>query len=189
MGCVWSTGDAEYLAYHDDEWGVPVRDDRLLFEMLTLEGAQAGLSWLTILRKRAHYRKVFANFEIDKVARFTPARIEKILLDPGVVRHRGKLESVVSNARVARQVRKTEGSLDALLWSFVGGRPRQNDFRRAQQVPAQTGESKAMSKGLRKLGFRFVGPTTCYAFMQATGMVNDHEVRCFRYSELGGSED
>ncbi len=179
--CPWAT-TALGIPYHDAEWGVPVHDDRTLFEFLTLEGAQAGLSWETILQKRARYREVFADFDIAMVARFTPAKVEKLLLDPGIIRHRGKIESTISNARAAITVQKESGSLDAYLWSFVGGTPIQHNFTAMKRVPAQTPESVALSKDLRRRGFNFVGPTICYAFMQAVGMVNDHLASCPRHT-------
>jgi DNA-3-methyladenine glycosylase I len=183
--CDWApTSDALYLAYHDEEWGVPSHDDRHLFEMLVLEGAQAGLSWSTILNKREGYRKAFAGFDAGKVARFTSARVERLLLDPGIVRNRGKVESTVSNARAVLAVTEELGSLDAYVWSFVDGRPIVGRWKRTGQIPAETEESRAMSKDLKRRGFRFVGPTICYAFMQACGLVNDHMVTCFRYGEL-----
>jgi DNA-3-methyladenine glycosylase I len=177
----------EYVAYHDDEWGVPVHDDRVLFELLTLEGAQAGLSWSTILHKREGYRRAFARFDPGKVARFDDGHVEALLLDPSIVRNQLKVTSTVSNAQATLAVQRELGSLDAYLWSFVGGAPIVNRWRRLTDIPAETEESRAMSKNLKKRGFRFVGPTVCYAFMQATGMVNDHEVRCFRYAELTGT--
>ena len=177
--CSWARGP-EMIAYHDWEWGVPVHDDRLLFEFLVLEGAQAGLSWSTILHKRQGYRKAFRAFDIDTVARFTPARIEKLMADPGIVRNRLKIESAVSNARVALDVQREHGSLDAYLWQFVGGQPKVNRFTDTSELPARTAESDAMSKALQKRGFRFVGSTICYAFMQATGMVDDHLLTCFK---------
>jgi DNA-3-methyladenine glycosylase I len=182
--CPWAESDPLLTEYHDEEWGVPSFDDRHLFELLTLEGAQAGLSWLTILRKRDGYRSAFAGFDPEKVARFRSARIDRILSDSAVVRHRGKIESVVMNARAALAVQRASGSLAAELWRHVGGRPRQNRWRSARDVPAQSEESVAMSRALRQQGFRFVGPTICYAFLQATGMVNDHLVGCFRRAEL-----
>jgi DNA-3-methyladenine glycosylase I len=175
-----------YLAYHDEEWGVPVHDDRRLFEMLVLEGAQAGLSWSTILNKREGYRRVFAGFDPDKVARFDARQVERLLADPSIVRNRLKVESAVANARAVLGVQDEQGSLDALLWSFVGGAPKRNRFRKMGDIPAETAESKAMSKDLKRRGFRFVGPTVCYAFMQACGLVNDHVTSCFRYRELAG---
>jgi DNA-3-methyladenine glycosylase I len=172
------------LAYHDEEWGVPSHDDTHLFEMLVLEGAQAGLSWQTILGKREGYREAFAGFDVAKVARFTPARIERLLRDPGIVRNRLKVASTVSNAARVLEVWRELGSLDTYLWSFVGGRPIVNRWSDLRELPAQTPESAAMSRDLKRRGFRFVGPTVCYAFMQATGMVNDHTVGCFRYRAL-----
>jgi DNA-3-methyladenine glycosylase I len=185
--CEWvPASDARYLAYHDEEWGVPSHDDRHLFEMLVLEGAQAGLSWSTILHKREGYRKAFAGFDATKVARFTPARIERLLLDPGIVRNRLKIESAVANARAVLGVREELGSLDACLWSFVDGKPIVGRWRSVSEIPAETAESTAMSKDLKRRGFRFVGPTVCYAFMQACGLVNDHVANCFRFEELSG---
>lgn len=182
--CWWPGEDPQYLAYHDEEWGVPIHDDRLLFEFLCLEGQQAGLSWITILKKRDHYRKCFKNFEIDKVARLTDSTIEKLLLDTGLVRNRLKLYSIRGNALATKQVQKDEGSLDAYLWSFVDGKTIDGKRRSAREVPASTAESDAMSKDLKKRGFKFVGSTICYAFMQAAGMVNDHTGNCFRYREV-----
>ena len=180
--CDWvPEAEPDYVAYHDEEWGVPSRDDRHLFEMLTLEGAQAGLSWSTILRKRDGYRNAFANFDAAKVARFTPADVERLLQDTGIVRNRLKVESTVNNAQ---RVIELDESLSDYLWSFVGGEPLVNTWRKLSELPAETAESKAMSKDLKKRGFRFVGPTVCYAFMQACGLVNDHTVDCFRYSEV-----
>ncbi len=173
-----------YLGYHDEEWGVPVHDDPRLFEMITLEGAQAGLSWSTILNKREGYRGAFAGFDPAKVARFTPAKVERLLRDPGIVRNRLKVESTVNNAARVLDVQRDEGSLDAYLWSFVDGEPLVGRFRKIGDIPAETAGSKAMSKDLKKRGFRFVGPTVCYAFMQACGLVNDHVTTCFRYREL-----
>jgi DNA-3-methyladenine glycosylase I len=179
--CDWvPDGIPEYVAYHDEEWGVPAHDDRHLFEMLTLEGAQAGLSWLTILRKREGYRKAFASFDAAKVARFGKRDVERLLANPGIVRNRLKVESTVANAKRVLEL----DSLDDLLWSFVGGAPIVNRWRKLGDIPAETPESKAMSKELKKRGFRFVGPTVCYAFMQACGLVNDHTVDCFRWAEV-----
>ena len=179
--CDWvPDADPEYVAYHDDEWGVPSRDERHLFEMLTLEGAQAGLSWSTILRKRGGYRKAFANFDAAKVARFSGKDVERLLTDPGIVRNRLKVESAVNNAQRILEL----DSLSDYLWSFVDGEPLVNRWRKLGEVPAETAQSKAMSKDLKKRGFRFVGPTVCYAFMQACGLVNDHTVDCFRYGEV-----
>ena len=183
--CAWGAeAEPRYLAYHDEEWGVPSHDDVHLFEMLTLEGAQAGLSWSTILNKREGYRRAFAGFDAAKVARFTPAKVERLLRDPGIVRNRLKVESTVNNAARVLEVRREVGSLDAYLWSFVGGRPKVNRWERLSDLPAETDESRAMSKDLKRRGFRFVGPTVCYAFMQAVGMVNDHEVGCFRWRPI-----
>ncbi len=184
--CDWAGGttDARMLAYHDEEWGVPSHDDRHLFEMLTLEGAQAGLSWKTILDKRDGYRRAFAGFDVDRVARFDGRKVERLLLDPGIVRNRLKVASTVANARAILDVRAEFGSLDAYLWTFVGGAPIRNRWRSIEELPAETAESRLMSKDLKRRGFRFVGPTVCYAFMQATGMVNDHETRCFRYAQV-----
>ena len=186
--CEWApAGIANYLAYHDEEWGVPSHDDVHLFEMLTLEGAQAGLSWSTILNKREGYRRAFAGFDAAKVARFTPSKVERLMQDPGIVRNRLKIESTVNNAARVLEVRREAGSLDAYLWTFVGGRPIRNRWRRLGEIPAETEESRAMSKDLKRRDFRFVGPTVCYAFMQATGMDMSHVVSCFRYKELGGT--
>jgi DNA-3-methyladenine glycosylase I len=183
--CQWVPGSEPlYVAYHDDEWGVPLHDDRALFELLSLEGAQAGLSWLTILKKRDGYRKAFAGFDPAKVARFAARKVERLLQDPGIVRNRLKVESTVANARATLAVEEELGSLDAYLWSFVGGSPLQNRWRKLGDIPAETEESRAMSKDLKRRGFRFVGPTVCYAFMQAAGLVNDHVVSCYRYREL-----
>jgi DNA-3-methyladenine glycosylase I len=183
--CDWvPDADPAYVAYHDDEWGVPSRDDRHLFEMLTLEGAQAGLSWATILRKRDGYRSAFAGFDAGKVARFDRRRVERLLRDPGIVRNRLKVESTVNNARRVLEVRDELGGVAAYLWQFVNGTPIVGRWRSVSAIPAETAESKAMSKDLKRRGFRFVGPTVCYAFMQAVGMVNDHTATCFRYEEL-----
>jgi DNA-3-methyladenine glycosylase I len=183
--CAWApVGIPNYLAYHDQEWGVPSHDDVHLFEMLTLEGAQAGLSWSTILNKREGYRRAFAGFDAARVARFTPAKVERLLTDPGIVRNRLKVESAVTNAARVLEVQREFDSLDAYLWSFVGGRPKVNRWRSMSEIPAETEESRTMSKELKRRGFRFVGPTVCYAFMQATGLVNDHEVGCFRYRQV-----
>lgn len=181
--CAWPRSELD-IAYHDAEWGVPVHDDRLLFEYLTLEGAQAGLSWSTILRKRGEYRRAFADFDPTRVARFTPARVERLRQDPGIVRNRLKIESTVSNARAFLDVQDEFGSFDAYVWDFVGGQPKQNAWRSLRGVPASTKESDALSRDLKRRGFRFVGSTICYAFMQAVGMVNDHVTTCFRYPEL-----
>lgn len=172
------------LAYHDDEWGVPSHDDRHLFELLTLEGAQAGLSWATILRKRAGYRRAFADFDPQAVARFGAGDVDRLLGDPGIVRNRLKVESTVANARAVLALQEELGSLDAYLWGFVDGAPIVGRRRSLADLPAETVESRALSKDLKRRGFRFVGPTVCYAFMQAVGLVNDHTLGCFRLSEL-----
>jgi DNA-3-methyladenine glycosylase I len=182
--CAWATTDPLYIVYHDTEWGVPQHDDRKLFELLILEGAQAGLSWLTILRKRANYRRAFDRFDATKIARYTAARVRALLRDDGIVRNRLKIEAAVRNARALQAVRDEFGTFDAYIWRFVGYRPRQNAWKRLRQVPSRTPESDAMSRDLAKLGFAFVGATICYAFMQATGMVNDHVVDCFRHREV-----
>jgi DNA-3-methyladenine glycosylase I len=184
--CEWAGTDPEMVAYHDTEWGVPVHDDPTHFEFLVLEGAQAGLSWSTILKRRAGYRKAFAAFDPAKVARFTPAKVEKLLLDPGIIRNRAKVESTVRNAKAFLAVQKEFGSFDAYVWGFVGGRPVVNTWRRTAQLPPFSAESEALSKDLRRRGFGFVGPTVCYAHLQAAGLVNDHLVSCFRYAELTG---
>jgi DNA-3-methyladenine glycosylase I len=184
--CDWAGSDPLYLAYHDREWGVPVHDDRQLFEMLILEGAQAGLSWITILKKRENYRRAFDNFEPEKVAAYGEDKIAELLADPGIVRNRRKVVAAVQNARAFLQVQAEFGAFDAYIWQFIGGQPRQNAWRSLADIPAKTPESEAMSKDLRKWGFNFVGPTICYAFMQAVGMVNDHVVDCFRYGEVAG---
>ena len=178
--CAWvPLADPLYVAYHDEEWGVPERDESALFELLNLEGAQAGLSWSTILHKREGYRRAFAGFDPDAVARFDERDLERLLADPGIVRNRLKVESAVENARRVVELREQEG-LPALLWSFVGGEPLVGGWRKLAEVPAQTDESKAMSKELKRRGFRFVGPTVCYSLMQAAGLVDDHTVDCFR---------
>ena len=182
--CAWAEGNVLQAAYHDAEWGVPVHDDRLWFEFLILEGAQAGLSWDTILRKRQNYRRAFARFDPRAVARFGKKDIAMLMKDPGIVRNRLKIESTISNAAAFLAVQAEFGRFDRYIWQFVGGRPRRNRWRTPRQVPASTPESDAMSKDLKKHGFRFVGATICYAFMQATGMVNDHLVTCFRHREL-----
>ena len=181
--CTWPTTELD-IAYHDKEWGVPVHDDRVLFEFLVLEGAQAGLSWSTILRKRENYRRAFAGFDPKKVARFTALQRNKLMRDEGIVRNRLKIDSTVTNAQAFLAVQKEFGSFDRYIWGFVGGKPIRN-ARKGKDIPAHSAESDAMSKDLQKRGFRFVGSTICYAFMQATGLVNDHLTRCFRYRELG----
>ena len=182
--CAWAGDDPLMRRYHDKEWGVPVHDDRRLFEFLTLEGAQAGLSWSTILRKRENYREAFAGFDPARVARFDSRRRASLMKNPGIVRNRLKIESTVSNARAFLDVRKEFGSFGTYLWRFVNGKPIQNRRRSMREVPARTSESDALSADLRKRGFRFVGSTIMYAFMQAVGMVNDHEVSCFRQREV-----
>jgi len=182
--CPWCRGNELQVAYHDREWGVPVHDDRLLFEFLILEGAQAGLSWDTILKKREHYRRAFCGFDAKRIARFGAAERRALMRNPGIVRNRLKIDSAVSNARAFLAIQREFGSFDRYIWQFVGGRPRQSRRRSLKQVPASTPESDAMSKDLKKRGLRFVGSTICYAFMQATGMVNDHLVTCFRHRQL-----
>ncbi len=185
--CPWcenSSLAALYTDYHDHEWGVPVHDDRILFEFLILEGAQAGLSWSTILQKRERYRAAFAGFDPAKVARFSDKKTAALLLDAGIVRNRLKIQSAVINAKAFLSVQKEFGSFDAYIWTFVGGKPKHNKWAAGKNVPAQTAESDAMSRDLKKRGFKFVGSTICYAFMQATGMVNDHLLNCFRHREV-----
>lgn len=182
--CEWCGSDPAYIAYHDEEWGVPVHDDRLLFEFLILEGAQAGLSWLTILRKRDNYRKAFHGFDCDRIARYTELDVRRLLADPGIVRNRLKIESAIKNAKSVVDIRDEYGSLDSYLWRYVEGVPRQNAWRSKEELPAKTGISDAMSKDLKKRGFKFTGSTICYAFMQAIGMVNDHTTDCFRYEQI-----
>ena len=182
--CAWLTADETYIAYHDMEWGVPVHDDARLFEMLILEGAQAGLSWLTVLKRREGYRKAYDGFEPAKIARWDQHKIESLLKDPDIIRNRLKVEAARTNARAFAQIVNEFGSFDAFIWSFVGGKPIRNSWKTINEIPATTPESDTMSKELKKRGFKFVGPTICYAFMQAVGMVNDHTVDCFRYKSL-----
>lgn len=182
--CNWCGNDSLYIAYHDHEWGVPVHDDQLLFEFLILEGAQAGLSWLTILKKRIRYRKAFHGFDPERIAQYTDADVRRLLSDPGIVRNRLKIESAINNARAVMGIREKFGSLDACLWRYVDGVPKQNAWPTVTEIPANTDISQAMSRDLKKLGFKFVGPTICYAFMQAVGMVNDHTTDCFRHKEV-----
>lgn len=182
--CPWAGSDPLYHRYHDEEWGVPVHDDRVLFEFLILEGAQAGLSWITILRKRDAYRRAFARFDARKVARFGDAEVRTLLADAGIVRNRLKIAATIDNARAFLAVQKEHGSFDRFVWSFVGGAPIQNRRRGLRDVPAKTPEAEAFSRALKQRGFRFVGPTIMYAFMQAVGMVNDHLVDCFRHAEV-----
>ena len=184
--CAWATTEPA-ITYHDEEWGVPVHDDRVLFEFLILEGAQAGLSWNTILKKRETYRKAFDGFRPEKIARYNKRDVQRLLRNDGIVRNRLKIAATIENAKKFREVRKEFGSFDAYLWSFVGGRPIQNRRRTLADVPSRTTESDVMSRDLLRRGFKFVGSTICYAFMQATGMVNDHLVTCPRHAELGGS--
>ena len=185
--CGWSSLEEPlYRDYHDKEWGVPVHDDQTLFEFLVLEGAQAGLSWWTILRKRENFRKAFDGFDPRKVSRYDQKKVGRLLKDPGIVRNRLKINSAVQNARAFLGVQQEYGSFDSYIWRFVGGRPKINRWRTLGEVPAITEEAEAMSRDLAKRGFRFVGPTICHAHMQATGMVNDHVTACFRYPELGG---
>jgi DNA-3-methyladenine glycosylase I len=181
--CGWASADALYEKYHDAEWGRPLRDDRALFELLTLEGCQAGLSWITVLRKREHYRKVYDGFDPQKIARYTPAKVTKLLADPGIIRHRGKIEASIGNAKAYLAIVEREGSFSKFLWSVVDGKPRKNRPKSLKGVPAKTAESDALSKKLAKAGFKFVGSTICYAFMQASGMVDDHVVGCHRCKE------
>jgi DNA-3-methyladenine glycosylase I len=181
--------DPLYIEYHDKEWGVPNHDDRHLFEMLILEGAQAGLSWSTVLHKRQNYRKLFDNFDAAKVARYNAKKIRALLADPGIIRNRLKVESAIQNARAFLKVKEEFRTFDAYIWQFVGGQPKQNRWRSLKEIPARTAESDAMSKHLKKRGFNFVGSTICYAFMQAVGMVNDHALTCFRHDELKGRKD
>lgn len=181
--CGWARGDLD-VAYHDREWGVPIHRDRRLFELLILEGAQAGLSWSTILKKRPAYRKAFDGFDANKIARYSAVRVRRLMNDAGIVRNRAKIEATIANARAFLAVQREHGSFDSYIWQFVDGRPRQNAWRRHGECPAETDTSRAMSRDLLRRGFKFVGPTICYAFMQATGMVNDHLRGCFRWREV-----
>jgi DNA-3-methyladenine glycosylase I len=182
--CAWAGSDPLYRIYHDNEWGVPLHDDRALFEFLILEGAQAGLSWITILKKRENYRAAFDDFDAVRVARYDANQIESLLQNPGIVRNRLKVQSAVVNAQKFLDVQNEFGSFDEFIWRFVGGRPKQNAWRSLAEVPASSAESGAMSRELKRRGFKFVGSTICYAFMQATGMVNDHTTDCYRHKEL-----
>lgn len=182
--CAWCGLDPLYVSYHDNEWGIPLHDDRKLFEMLVLEGAQAGLNWLTILKKRDHYRKAFDHFRMETIASYSAEDIDRLLADPGIVRNRRKVESAMSNAAAALKMIDKYGSLDAYLWRFVDHTPIQNEWKSIDEVPSESIESKAMSRELKKNGFRFTGPVICYAFMQSVGMVNDHVTDCFRYEEI-----
>jgi DNA-3-methyladenine glycosylase I len=181
--CHWAQNEWN-IPYHDQEWGVPVHDDNTWFEFLTLEGAQAGLSWDTVLKKRARYREVFDGFDPEKVARYGAKKVKALLADPGIIRNRLKIDATISNARAFAKVQQEFGSFDAYIWRFVDGKPKQNNWKAHSKVPGSTKESDAMSKDLQKRGFRFVGSTICYALMQATGLVNDHAMTCFRYKEL-----
>jgi len=182
--CGWAGDDPLYVAYHDEEWGVPVHDDRRLFEMLILEGAQAGLSWITILRRREGYRRAFDGFDPERIARYTERKKAALLQDEGIIRNRAKVDAAVQNARAFLEIREEGSDFDRFLWDLVGGKPKQNRWKEMKEVPPETPESKAMSKELKRRGFKFVGPTICYAFMQAVGMVNDHLTSCYRYREL-----
>ena len=182
--CAWCGSDPIYIAYHDDEWGVPVHDDQLLFEFLILEGAQAGLSWLTILKKRENYKKAFSEFNIQTVANYTEDDIERLMNDAGIVRNRLKIESAIKNAKGILTIQKEFGSFDTYLWNYVEGTPIQNEWKYLEDVPVKTQIAEMLSKDLKKRGFNFVGPTICYAFMQAIGMVNDHTTDCFRYDAV-----
>ncbi len=184
--CSWADSHPLYSAYHDEEWGVPLHDDMKLFEFLALNGAQAGLSWITILKKRRNYRKAFDNFDAAKIAEYGPKEVERLLSTDGIIRNRMKIESAISNARAFLGAQKEFGTFDKYIWQFVSHKPKKNRWKTDGEIPAVTPESEAMGKDLKKRGFSFVGPTICYAFMQATGMVNDHTVRCFRYKELAG---
>ncbi|MBZ0157234.1 MAG: DNA-3-methyladenine glycosylase I [Alphaproteobacteria bacterium] len=184
--CAWSLSSPLYVEYHDKEWGIPVHNDRLLFEFLVLEGAQAGLSWITILNRRERYREAFGGFDPEKVARYDEQKIGHLLADTGIIRNRLKIEAAVVNAKAFLEVQREFGSFDAYIWRFAGGKQRVNAWKSLQEVPATTPESDSMSRDLKKRGFKFVGPTICYAFMQAVGMVNDHLVDCFRYGEIDG---
>ena len=182
--CSWPGEDPLYVAYHDSEWGVPEHDDQALFEKLVLDGFQAGLSWITILRKREAFRRAFDRFELARITRYRPKKVEALLGDPGIVRHRGKIEGTIANARATLAIQDQWGSFDHYLWQFTGGRTLNNRVRSIADLPSQSAESQAMSKDLKARGFTFVGPTICYAFMQAVGMVNDHFVTCFRYRQV-----
>lgn len=183
--CDWQGDDDPiYIAYHDEEWGVPEWDDQALFEKLLLDGFQAGLSWITILRKRDNFRRAFDHFDPEKIARYTPAKLERLMQDPGIVRNRAKIVGSVDNARGYLAIMEREGSFAKFLWQFTDGAPKRNIFRESKQIPTESSESRAMSKALRAEGFKFVGPTICYAFMQAVGMVNDHLVTCFRHTDV-----
>lgn len=182
--CDWSTNDPLYIEYHDKEWGIPVHDDRKLFEMLILEGVQAGLSWITILRKRENYRRAFDNFDAVKISKYTPVKMEKLLNNTGIIRNKLKINAAVCNAKLFLEVQKEFGSFDKFIWQFIGGKPKINSFKSLKDIPVKTAESDEMSKALKKRGFKFVGSTICYAYMQAVGMVNDHVEGCFKYKQI-----
>lgn len=182
--CAWTGEDILMIRYHDEEWGVPVHDDKILFEFLILEGVQAGLTWQTVLRKRENYRKAFHGFDPLEIARYNDQDIARLLSDPGIIRNRLKITATIRNAQKFLAIQQESGSFDAYIWQFVGGKPIRNGVRSMEEIPSTTKESDAMSKDLRKRGFKFIGPTICYAFMQAVGMVNDHQVDCFRYEEI-----
>lgn len=184
--CDWCGNDPLYMKYHDEEWGVPLHDDRTLFEFVLLDGAQAGLSWITILRKRENYRRALDGFDAQKIARYGDAKIAELMADAGIIRNRQKINSAIKNAKAYLSVQEKFGSFDAYLWQFVGGKTIQNTWRTMAEIPTSTAESEAMSKDMKRRGFSFVGPTICYAFMQSSGLVNDHIVSCFRHSEVGG---
>ena len=183
--CDWPAGNPLMIEYHDTEWGVPVHDERKLFEFLVLDAAQAGLSWLTVLKKRENYRKAFRQFDPEKVAKFKKRDIERLMNDAGIIRNRLKVESAVANAKALIEIRKEFGSFDSYIWGFTGGKTIKNRWKKLEQLPAESEESRAMSKDMKKRGFKFCGPVICYAFMQAAGMVNDHLLHCFRYREVG----
>lgn len=182
--CGWVTEDPLYIEYHDKEWGIPVHDERKLFEMLILEGAQAGLSWITILKKRENYRTAMDNFDYKKIAEYDEGKIEELLSNKGIIRNKRKIDAAISNAKAFIKIQQEFGSFDKYIWQFVGGEPKINSWKNLKEVPVTTEESNKMSKDLKKRGFKFVGPTICYSFMQAIGMVNDHTTDCFRYKEL-----
>jgi len=182
--CEWAGSDPLYIAYHDEEWGVPEHDDRRLFEFMLLDGAQAGLSWLTILKKRENYREAFDGFDPERIARFGERKLRALLANGGIIRNRLKIRSAIQNAKAYLEVQREFGSFDAYIWRFVGGKPKRNSWRTLREIPARTTESESMSKDLRRRGFTFVGPVICYAFMQAAGMVNDHVVSCFRHEQV-----
>ncbi len=182
--CGWAESDPLNLAYHDLEWGIPMHDDKTLFAMLTLEGAQAGLSWTTILKKRQNYKKAFDSFDVNKIAKYTPYKINSLLADSGIIRNKLKIAATIQNAKAFLEIQKEFGSFDKYIWQFVGNKPIKNSLQNLSEYPTKTKESEAMSKNLLTRGFKFVGPTICYAFMQAVGMTNDHQVKCFRYKEM-----